>query len=192
MDLYLLDHLLKDRFTPQMKILDAGCGEGRNILYFLQQGYDVYGVDQNPEAIRLLQFIVKSNWPTYPYQQFSVQDIGTLSWDEPTFDLIISSAVLHFAEHHTHFWAMLDAMYQSLKVGGYLFCRMASNVGMGQLTEAPGEGRFHLPDGSIRYLLTAEIVDQLKKQYALEFVEPLKSVVVDGQRSMAALLLRKC
>ncbi|WP_332912670.1 hypothetical protein [Algoriphagus boritolerans] len=36
-DIYLLDQILKGRFSKEMKILDAGCGEGRNAVYFINQ-----------------------------------------------------------------------------------------------------------------------------------------------------------
>ena len=35
-DIYLFDHIEKERFSPKMKILDAGAGGGRNIIYFLR------------------------------------------------------------------------------------------------------------------------------------------------------------
>ncbi|RYD73106.1 MAG: class I SAM-dependent methyltransferase, partial [Sphingobacteriales bacterium] len=44
-DIYLIDQILKNRFHPEMKILDAGCGDGRNLNYFLYNNYNVYGVD---------------------------------------------------------------------------------------------------------------------------------------------------
>ena len=38
-DIYLLDQILKDRFKKSFKILDAGCGEGRNLIYFVRNGF---------------------------------------------------------------------------------------------------------------------------------------------------------
>ena len=45
-DIYLFDQLLKGRFVPGMRILDAGCGSGRNLVYFLRSGYEVFAVDE--------------------------------------------------------------------------------------------------------------------------------------------------
>jgi 2-polyprenyl-3-methyl-5-hydroxy-6-metoxy-1,4-benzoquinol methylase len=50
-DIYLFDQLLKGRIVPGMRILDAGCGHGRNLVYFLREGYEVYGADADPRAI---------------------------------------------------------------------------------------------------------------------------------------------
>jgi SAM-dependent methyltransferase len=191
MDLYLLDHLLKGRFEKPLKILDAGCGEGRNIMYFLQTEFEVYAVDQNPEAMRLLSFLVKSKWPDYPMDRFRREEIESMSWITPTFDFIISSAVLHFARDRQHFFDMIEAMYRALNSGGLFFCRMASVIGVEGLTPTEKEGWFSLPDGSDRFLLTKELLDQLLNNYPFEYIEPLKTVVVDGKRSMATLMLRK-
>jgi len=50
-DIYLFDQLLKGRISPGMRILDAGCGSGRNLVYFLRQGYEVYAADADPLAV---------------------------------------------------------------------------------------------------------------------------------------------
>jgi 2-polyprenyl-3-methyl-5-hydroxy-6-metoxy-1,4-benzoquinol methylase len=50
-DIYLFDQLLRDRIVPGMQILDVGCGEGRNLIYFLREGYRVFGVDADPLAV---------------------------------------------------------------------------------------------------------------------------------------------
>jgi hypothetical protein len=38
-DIYLLDQILKARFEKHCKILDAGCGEGRNLIFFVRNEY---------------------------------------------------------------------------------------------------------------------------------------------------------
>ena len=50
-DIYLFDQLLRGRIRPGMRIFDAGCGYGRNLVYLLREGYDVFGVDNDPAAI---------------------------------------------------------------------------------------------------------------------------------------------
>jgi len=46
-DIYLFDQLLKGRFVPEMRVLDPGSGSGRNLVYFLWSGYEVFGVDES-------------------------------------------------------------------------------------------------------------------------------------------------
>jgi SAM-dependent methyltransferase len=50
-DIYLFDQLLRGRISPAMRVLDAGCGSGRNLVYFVRVGYDVYATDSDPRAI---------------------------------------------------------------------------------------------------------------------------------------------
>lgn len=46
-DIYLFDQILKNRFAPNSKILDAGCSGGRNMVWFLRNDFEVFGIDQN-------------------------------------------------------------------------------------------------------------------------------------------------
>ena len=50
-DLYLFDQLLKGRLKPPMRMLDAGCGTGRNLPYFFRTGFDVYACDADADAL---------------------------------------------------------------------------------------------------------------------------------------------
>ena len=54
-DIYLFDQLLKGRITSEMRVLDAGCGSGRNLIYFFRSGFNTSGVDQSSEAIAQIQ-----------------------------------------------------------------------------------------------------------------------------------------
>lgn len=190
-DIYLLDQILKGRYPKGMKILDAGCGEGRNIIYFLNNRYDVFGVDENPDAIRLFHFIVGSAYSWCPKENFSVGKVESLSFPADSFDLVISSAVLHFAGGHQHFQAMFSEMVRVLKPGGQLFIRMASDIGLNGAKPEGTEGKFVLPDGSCRYLITRRAIDTLTADFQLTLEEPVKTTKVDDLRSMTTLVLRK-
>ena len=129
-DIYLLDQVLKNRFDKAMRILDAGCGEGRNLVYFLNNGFEVYGVDQNPDAIRMLQFVSGSINPTYPRSRFITADLMAMPFEDAYFDWVISCAVLHFARDQSHFEALFAEHDRVLKPGGSLFLRMTSQRGL--------------------------------------------------------------
>ena len=51
-DIYLFDQLLRGRLVPGTRILDVGCGSGRNLVYLLRAGYQVFGVDPDPGSIQ--------------------------------------------------------------------------------------------------------------------------------------------
>jgi tellurite methyltransferase len=190
-DIYLLDQILKGRFPTNHKILDAGCGEGRNLIFFLRNNYRVYGIDSNEDAIRMLKYLAGSVNHTYPLKRFAVGDVVNMPWKNHKFDAVISSAVLHFAENEIHFKQMVSELDRVLKPGGLLFARMATDVGIVEQAKPLGDGKYLLPDGSVRFLLTHKLLDEIMTLHSFEFVEPYKAVVVDGSRSMSTLVLKK-
>src|SRR5690606_35199761 len=129
-DLYLLDQILKGRFDPSMKVLDAGCGEGRNLSYFIQNGYEVHGVDTNPSAIQMLKFVASSLNRASDRHDVQVAPVEALPWEGAYGDLVICNAGRHFAQSHDHFHAMFAALCRVAKPGGYIVIRTASSIGM--------------------------------------------------------------
>ena len=188
-DIYLMDQLLKGSFTPGMRILDAGCGEGRNLIYFLNNSFEVHGLDNNPDAIRMLQFIGRSKQRGPEF--FQVGNINSLPYENSYFDVVISSAVLHFCDGVSEFHGAVDEAVRVLKRDGMLFVRMASDLGIKEELQPMAEGKYQNPDGSVRFLLTRPLLEQVLARQPLTLVEPYKSVVVDHQRSMASLVFRK-
>lgn len=191
-DIYLLDHILKGRFSPDMRLLDVGCGEGRNLVYFIRQGYDVWGIDKEPSALRMLRTYGRALHPEFDPEKFMEDDGASISLPPTSFDRVISSAVLHFADNHTHFQKMFAELVRVLRPNGLLFIRTAMLTGVEEECVALGDsGRYLLPDGSERYLLSSDSLKSLCQQHDLSLVEPLKYVVVQHGRSMASILLQK-
>ncbi len=190
-DIYLFDQILKGTYDECDIILDAGCGTGRNLLYALKSGAKVFGVDQNPEAIAQLRSIASAFPQVDPEKNFKVASIEELPFEAETFDLVISSAVLHFAENLDHFESMLNSMWQVLKPGGYFFCRLASEIGIESLVRFIGNGRYILPDGSERFLVNQEMLIRLTKKIGGELHEPVKTTNVQNLRSMTTWCVRK-
>ena len=190
-DLYLLDQLLKGRFTKDMKILDVGCGEGRNAVYFLHKNYPIFGIDPNEVAIQYCRFLAKSIQPETDIHRFQVGDGAAIPFHEAAFDAVLSSAVLHFAEGHAHFWKMIAEIHRVLQPGGIFWMRMCT--GFGKILEESlelGEGRYALPDGSERYVLQPQGLGELEGM-GFRFLESPKTVHVLGQREMGVFLMEK-
>lgn len=190
-DIYLFDQLAKGTYDECNAILDAGCGTGRNLLYFLNSGAKVFGVDQNREAILQLRNLASQYPQINPEENFKVTAVEQLSFEPESFDLVISSAVLHFAENLNHFEAMLNSMWRVLKPGGYFFCRLASDIGIESLVRFIGNGRYILPDGSERFLVNQEMLLRLTKNLGGELHEPIKTTNVQSLRSMTTWCVRK-
>ncbi|MGY4539042.1 tellurite methyltransferase [Mucilaginibacter sp. UYNi724] len=190
-DIYLFDQLLKGRFDDCKKVLDAGCGGGRNLIYFLQNGFDVYGIDPNPDAVVQVQDLAKILAPEVSAENFSVAQAEDLPFKDNEFDLVISSAVLHFATDSNHFDAMLRSMWRVLKPGGYLFARQASDIGIENLVTDLGNSRYALPDGSERFLVNEQILLEYTSELGGELFEPIKTTNVQGLRCMTTWCVRK-
>jgi len=190
-DIYLFDQLLKGTYDGCETVLDAGCGTGRNLLYFLKSGVQVYGVDLNPEAIVELKNLAGAFSHINPDENFRVAAVEQLPFEEGSFDLVVSSAVLHFAENLEHFEAMLSAMWRVLKPGGYFFCRLASEIGIESLMRFIGNGRYILPDGSERFLVNQEMLVRLTKKLGGHLHEPIKTTNVQNMRAMTTWCVRK-
>lgn len=186
-DIYLLDQIMKGRYMPGEKILDAGCGNGRNLVWFLKNDFDVYAIDKDSQAINYL----KANYPHFDKEKFQLSGVERLPFKNDFFDHLISSAVLHFAKSISHFNDMMKEMVRVLKSNGSLFIRMTSDIGIENKIKHIENGVYQIPDGSIRFLLTPTLLKNTMQESNLSFIEPLKTVNVDNMRSMSTLVLMK-
>ncbi len=190
-DIYLFDQLLRGRLPVGIRILDAGCGSGRNIHYLLNAGYDVFGADADPNAISdVLRLAADLNAAT-PLTNFRREPVEAMSFGDASMDVVLSIAVLHFAQSDEQFEAMMECMWHILKPGGMLFCRLASNIGMEfKMVHRRGR-RFLLPDGSERYLVDEKILLDWTRRLGGALMDPLKTTVVQDQRCMTTWVVRK-
>ncbi len=186
-DIYLLDQIMKRRYTPPERILDAGAGAGRNLQWFVQAGFPVFATDRDPVAVEALQ----QNYPAVPADHFLVAPVESMPFSDAAFQHVISSAVLHFAENAEHFGQMFGEMCRVLKPGGSLFIRTATDVGLADKMIPLGQGQYRMPDGSNRFLMTRPALDTLLQQHGMHYLEPFKTVLVDDLRSMAVVVLGK-
>ena len=190
-DIYLLDQLLKGRLLPGMSLLDAGCGSGRNLVYFLRNGYEVFGVDESPQAVEQVRLLARELAPEVPPESFQVSDLAEIPFPADRFDAVVCSAVLHFSRDEGHFDRMLAEMWRVLKPGGLFFARLASTIGVERLVQPLQERWYALPDGSERFLVDAGMLEQRADPDGGIWLEPLKTTVVQNQRSMTTWVLQK-
>jgi SAM-dependent methyltransferase len=190
-DIYLLDQILKNRFPPGTRILDAGCGGGRNLTYFLRAGYDVHGVDHDPAAVSATRALAAQLAPNLDQHNFTLAPIEELPFPDASFDTVLANAVLHFARDESHFLAMLHEMWRVLRPGGIFFARLTSSIGIEQLVRPLGSGLYALPDRSTRYLVDMPTLLDLTRQLQGDLLEPIKTVNVQNLRCMTTWVLRK-
>ena len=190
-DIYLFDQLLRGQIAPGMRVLDAGCGSGRNLIFLLRSGYDVSAVDADPNAVAAVRRLAAALAPSLPAGNIRAESIEALTFGDASFDVVLSSAVLHFARDDAHFEAMLGAMWRVLTPGGLFFCRLASSIGMETRLRPLGGRRYALPDRTERYLVDEARLLEYTRSLGGALVDPLKTTIVQDQRCMTTWVVRK-
>jgi len=192
-DIYLFDQILRGRILPGMSVFDAGCGDGRNLIYLLRAGCDVYGADADPEVIDEVRVLAASLAPRLPRENFRAEPVERTSFPDTFATVVISSAVLHFARTDEAFDAMLAGTWRVLAPGGLFFCRLASTIGMESRVHRVSDTvrRFRLPDGTERYLVDEALLMERTRALGGALLDPIKTTVVQDQRSMTTWVVRK-
>ena len=190
-DIYVFDQLLRGRVTSGMRVLDAGCGGGRNLVFLMREGVDVCGADVDPDAVAAVRALAARLAMGLPSTNFRVEPIESMSFPDDHADLVLASAVLHFARDDDHFRAMLASCWRVLRPGGLFFSRLASTVGLDGQLKPLGDHRYELPDGSTRYLVDEAFLAESAWALGGKLVDPLKTTLVHGKRSMTTWVLRK-
>ena len=196
-DIYLFDQLLKGRIVPGMRVLDAGCGAGRNLVYLLRSGFEVCGVDESSEAIAQVRRMAgqeadgRSRRQEDEQGNFRVESVEKMSWEDESFDVVLSSAVLHFARSEEQWQAMMNEMWRVLKPGGIFFARLASSIGIEQQVKLLAGRRYRLPDGSDRFLADEAMLLEVMASLGGEFLDPIKTTIVQNMRAMTTICLKK-
>jgi SAM-dependent methyltransferase len=191
LDIYLFDQLHRGRIVQGMTVLDAGCGAGRNLTYLLRRGFDVWGTDRDEMALASARATAAALAPFLPADRFRVEPLEKMSFADASFDVVISSAVLHFAADEAQWQAMVREMFRVLKPGGLFFARLATDIGHETRVKPLGGRRYIMPDGEERFLVDEAYVMAATARYGATLVDPLKTSVVQNIRSMMTWVARR-
>jgi tellurite methyltransferase len=190
-DIYLFDQLLRGQIAPGMRVLDAGCGPGRNLVYLMRAGFEVFAADSDALAVAATRRLAADLAPSLPPANIRQEPLERLTFDEASMDVVISSAVLHMARDDDQFDAMLRGMWRVLRPGGLFFCRLASSIGIESRVRQVAGRRHLLPDQSERYLVDEALLLGLTRELGGRLLDPLKTTIVQDQRSMTTWVVRK-
>jgi tellurite methyltransferase len=182
-DIYVFDQLLRGRFDRRRRVLDAGCGGGRNLPFFIAQGFAISAIDADRASVAAVRRLA-------PQADVRVGELDALPWDAGAFDAVICSAVLHFARDETHFDAMMRELWRVLDRGGLFFARLASSIGIESVLPST-RGRMRLPDGSERFVVDEPTLVELTRALGGRLIDPIKSTNVQGQRVMTTWVMEK-
>ncbi len=182
-DIYLFDQVLRGRFDRRWRILDAGCGDGRNLTYFLRAGFECFAVDVDPAAIHRVRKLAADLAPALPQEHFQVGELEHLPWGNGVIDAVISSAVLHFVDDEAHFAVLMEEMWRVLAPDGLFFARLASNIGL-EAQVGAARRRLRIPDGSDRFVVDEAMLREWTDRLGGQMIDPIKTTNVEGQRAM--------
>jgi len=190
-DIYVFDQLMRGRITTSMRVLDAGCGPGRNSEYLMKCGADVYGIDSDPKQIERVRSVAARVAPGLSPDHFRVAPLSALPFPDGFFGAVICSAVLHFSENAGAFEAAVAEVWRVLAPGGVFFARLASTIGIEGQVQHLDDRWYHLPDGSDRFLVDQPYLMEVASALGARQLDPLKTTVVQDMRSMTTWVLRK-
>ena len=192
-DIYLFDQIQRGRIASGDRIVDVGCGFGRNLVYLLREGHEVYAIDSDTDAIRAVRTMAAHLAPRLSADNFRAESIEHNSFADGFADIVISSAVLHFARDDAAFEGMLTGSWRLVAPGGVFFCRLASTIGLESRVRQVGATgrRYQLPDGTERYFVDEALLMRLTSTLGGKLLDPIKTTVVQDQRSMTTWVVRK-
>ncbi len=188
-DIYVFDQILRGNLGSNMRLLDAGCGYGRNLVYLLRERCNVFALDSEAGAVVHVRSLAKQLAPDLPETNFVQAFIEALPFDKGFFDAIVCNSVLHFARDEAHFLTMIEELWRVLRPGGLLFCRLGSHIGMD--FEPVRENIFRIGDGSEWFLVSESTLLEITEQLDATLVDPLKTTIVQDYRCMTTWVLRK-
>lgn len=110
----LVDYIDCGIFKPG-RVLELGCGPGRNAIYLAKKGYVVDAVDISRETI---------NWAIERAKieqvdiNFNCQNIFELNFQEGSYDIVYDSGCFHHIAPHRRI-SYIQLIKKALKTGGY-------------------------------------------------------------------------
>ena len=188
-DIYVFDQILRGNIAAGMKVLDAGCGYGRNLVYLLREGCEVYALDANPEGVEHVRALAAELNPRLPAENFQVGQIEAMPFADGFADVVMCNSVLHFARDQHQFLTMLEELWRVLRPGGMLFMRMGSRIGMEFQQVRPDI--YRIGDGQEWFLVDEELLLGLTGELNGVMVDPLKTTIVQDYRCMTTWVVRK-
>ena len=188
-DIYVFDQILRGNIAAGMRVLDAGCGYGRNLVYLLRAGCEVFAVDADAAGVEHVQRLSAALETGLPEENFRVGRLEEMPFEDSTADVVICNSVLHFSRDEGHFRAILSELWRVLRPGGMLFCRLGSRIGMDFEEVRPGV--FVVGDGSEWFLVDEEMLLTLTGEMNAVLVDPLKTTIVQDYRCMTTWVTRK-
>lgn len=176
-----------ERYKEELKdgkILDLGCGNGRNLRYIAQKGFKTYGIDISKEALTQLKETLEKEKLKAEIQQGSFYN---LPYADKTFDCVVSMSVLQHNDWEGAKRSFAE-ISRVLKDGGLFLLRVRSTKR--SLPEKRKDIRDHgityIPEtgskaGIILHNYSEEEIRELASKNSLEIVD-MKEETKEGRK----------
>jgi len=176
-DIYLIDQILRGRVQPGMRVLDVGCGAGRNLPALAALGCAITGIDRDAGAVQACRQRLAGRVDPARIQHGDLLAAGSALGGP--FDLVLVNAVLHFTDDAAAFEELADACWAQRAADGVLFARLSTRIALPAGVHPPGFG--YLPDEQA--LLACE------QRWGARRLDPLKTTLVERVRTMTTWVL---
>ncbi|PYZ95559.1 SAM-dependent methyltransferase [Alteribacter lacisalsi] len=185
----ILDYIESGKVKPD-RVLELGCGPGRNALHFARSGFTVDAVDSSAEALRwAAERAEKDNLPV----RLIHDSLYTLKVEAETYDLVYDSGCFHHIPPHRR-ETYTSLVRRALKPGGRFaltcFCENGPLGGSSMSDEEVYENRSMA--GGLGF--TEEKLRQLFRDFTEIEIRPMrlsKEPAVFGVEGLIAGLFEK-
>lgn len=146
-----LEYLPKPHLANQQKILDVGCGSGRDSVFFANQGFEVVAIDGSQNVIDL----AKQTDTRIDWQCLRFHEIAKQSWQNQFTGIWACASLLHVPFDDLP--KILNDLLSCLRPTGILYASFKYGNG-----ERKKEGRFFCDMNEHGWQLIGEQLDSAK------------------------------
>jgi SAM-dependent methyltransferase len=105
------------------RVLDIGCGIGRNLLFGQRMGLQMWGIDLSPRAVSTAREWIAREAPAMPADRVVAGDVRALPWSHRFFDHAMADSVFDSMTFDIACAGVLEAA-RVVKPGGLFYCSL--------------------------------------------------------------------
>ncbi len=189
---YLLNFFSQIKKRKNRKILDLGCGAGRNTLMLCKLGFKVYGCDLNREMV----LETRRKLPVHFKNNIIICDIVSLPYYDNFFDFVLSNGIFHNAVSFQDFEKAISETTRILKVRGSLVVNVfiMDPTLKGNLKVIPQSKKLYLTQEKLPMVLLSleELISVFKKKKLyLQSYGTRKVEIATGERKVFKGVFKK-
>lgn len=181
---------------PKIKVLDVGCGGGRNLYMLLKMGYDAYGCDFHENMVietrnKIANVIKNDN----AKKRIMQADMRELPYKDNLFDYVIANGILHNVSNLEDYICSIIQLSRVLKNKGELCLNVfTANYIDNSLKQIDKTGLFKTEEGLDMFLLPSHKILEIFENHGMHLKEEKKeynSKVFTGSRSVLRAVFYK-